>query len=139
MATKPTKPKTSNTVKPADPFATKKDQPIVPGNKDNTPADAPAPEFKRSSRADTLRKTSQITPSDQMRDMMSRMRDIEGADDELEYELAQPVTPETVPKVINHELVADGVVIPDWHTVANLPGNMSRVIRTGASVIRIND
>lgn len=127
MATKPTKTKNPKTV---DPFASKPDQPLVPKNDRDTPAPPSTPDFKRSSRADTIRKAGAITPSDEMRDMLSRMRDIEGVEDEPEYELAESVTPETVPKVINHELVADGVVIPDWHAVANLPGNMSRAIRT---------
>lgn len=129
MATKPTKKKTQ-TPGTADPFAPKPDQPLVPKSDDKAPASPSTPDFRKSSRADTLRKTSQITPSDEMRDMLSRMQDIEGVDDEPEYAVAEPVTPETVPKVINRELVADGVSIPDWHIVANLPGNMSRAIRT---------
>ena len=92
---------------------------------------------KKASQRDTLRATQNITPTDRMRDLMSRMRDIE-ADDETEY--PAPDEPETLPStrvntenlpaVAGERLQAAGVQNPDFHKVANLPGNMSRAIRT---------
>jgi len=44
----------------------------------------------------------------------------------------RPVTPKDVPAVIHREItVSDpNLIEPTWHTVANLPGNMSRAIMT---------
>jgi hypothetical protein len=92
---------------------------------------------KKASQRDTLRATANITPTDSMRDMLSRIRDIE-ADDETEY--PAPEEPETLPStrvntenlpaIAGERLQAAGVQDPDFHKVANLPGNMSRAIRT---------
>jgi len=92
---------------------------------------------KKASQRDTLRATSNITPTDRMRDMLSRMRDIE-ADDETEYPAPEEpenlpstrVNTENLPAVAGERLQAAGVQDPTFHKVANLPGNMSRAIRT---------
>jgi hypothetical protein len=47
------------------------------------PQDTPAPELRKASAAKTTQATGNIQPTDRMRDLMSRMRDIEhdGEDD----------------------------------------------------------
>jgi hypothetical protein len=101
--------------------------------------DAPnTPPLRRASQQDTLRRAGNITPTDDMRNMLNRMRDIENDPDDTGYpDPEEPenlpdvrVTPANLPNVINNQLTAGGVQNPDWHTVANLPGNMSRAIRT---------
>lgn len=94
------------------------------------PDQAQTPQLRRASQADTARATRNITPTDQMRDLMSRMRDIEGEpEDDDGYPEPQEVTPANLPTVINNQLTQAGVQNPDWHTVANLPGNMARGVR----------
>ena len=92
---------------------------------------------KKASQRDTLRATAGITPTDRMRDIMSRVRDIE-ADDDTEYPAPDEpenlpstrVNTENLPAIAGERLQAAGVQDPDFHKVANLPGNMSRAIRT---------
>lgn len=110
-------------------------------------------ELGRSSAADTRAKTAQITPSDDMRAMLNRMQDIDTSDEIDDDEAARragrmtpnmdageirrvipeyPNLPTTVRNdlaVVNQELDASGMVYPEWHTIANLPGYMSRAIR----------
>lgn len=125
-----------------DLFKPKSDQPLSTidspqrDNGDNEP-DRGGDSRKKASQRDTLRATSGITPTDRMRDLMSRMRDIE-ADDETEYPSPEEpedlpstrVNTENLPAVAGERLQAAGVQDPDFHKVANLPGNMSRAIRT---------
>lgn len=137
---KPTKTAEKPASKPVDDiFKQKPDQPIVPGGSDKgekKDGDKPdAPQFKRSSQSDTLRRASGVTPTDQMRDMLSRMRDVEADPDDPGYpqptrDVVQRVTPENLPAVVNDALTRSGVLNPDWHVVANLPGNMAQAIRT---------
>ena len=105
----------------------------VGGDKD-TPTDnrttSNSPKFNRASAAQTLRKTSQITPNADMSNMLSRMRDIEADHDDPGYPEPIPTTPENLPAVINKSIVRAGYQHPDWHTVATLPGNMAQGIRT---------
>lgn len=135
-ADKPTKTKDKSRIDDlGNMFKQKPDQPIVPTNDKDDDQQPEQPAFKRSSQSDTLRKTGNITPSDQMRDMLNRMRDIESDPDDPGYpqptrDIVQRVTPETLPTVINNALSVDGVLNPDWHVVANLPGNMRQGIRT---------
>lgn len=126
-----------------DLFAPKADQPlskVEPEKKDKNAADEPAADNDRRNKvgqADTLRATGNIAPNDRMRDIMSRMRDIE-ADDETEYPTPDEaetlpstrVNTENLPSVAGQALTAAGVLNPEFHQVANLPGNMSRAIRT---------
>lgn len=101
-----------------------------PDQPQNEPTQAQTPPLRRASQADTQRATRNITPTDQMRDLMGRMRDIEGEpEDDEGYPEPQEVTPTTLPTVINHQLTQAGVQNPEWHTVANLPGNMARGVR----------
>lgn len=40
-----------------------------------------------------------------------------------------PVTPQTIPDTLKRSLANAGTVVPEWHMVANLPGNMREPIR----------
>jgi hypothetical protein len=90
------------------------------------------PDMPRASAADTARATSGITPTDAMRDMMSRMRVPDDMDlDDDDGVVPQPIEPRNVPAVIRREIANTdpNAINPDWHVVANLPGNMQRAIR----------
>jgi hypothetical protein len=72
-----------------------------------------------------------------MRDLLGRMRDIEADPDDPGYpdpdqdnQLAHRVDNRNLPAVAGQALDAGGVQSPQFHKVANLPGNMSRGIRT---------
>jgi hypothetical protein len=112
------------------PLANRPEEPRTP------PPETPqAPQQKKSSQADTLRKTSGIH-NPRMGDLLSRMRDIEHDDDdwgfpepEVGTDLTTDVNTENLPSVAGGQLQAAGVSNPDWHKVANLPGNMQRAIR----------
>jgi hypothetical protein len=125
-----------------DLFKPRSDQPLArinddPKDKENNEPEQDRDVRKKASQRDTLRATQNITSTDRMRDLMSRIRDIE-ADDETEY--PAPDEPETLPStrvntenlpaVAGERLQAAGVQDPAFHKVANLPGNMSRAIRT---------
>ena len=124
-------------------FASKQDQPLAKTDplddlkkKAGVGSDKPKITIKKASQADTLSKTAGIG-SDDMADMLSRMRNIE-IDRDLEA-YPEPEPPETLPSVevntanlpavAGQALQAAGVQNPDFHQVANLPGNMSDQIR----------
>lgn len=111
-----------------------------------------SPELKKSSAADTRAKAAQVTPTDDMRAMLNRMQDIDTSDEIDDDEAARragrganldageirrvipeyPNLPATIRNdlaTVNQELDASGAVYPEWHTIANLPGYMSRAIR----------
>lgn len=98
--------------------------------------DEPKVNLRKASQADTLSKTAGIG-SDDMADMLSRMRNIE-IDRDLEA-YPEPEPPETLPSVevntanlpavAGEALQAAGVQNPEFHQVANLPGNMADQIR----------
>jgi hypothetical protein len=102
------------------------------------PKDKPkTPSLKKASQSDTLRATAGITPNERMRDLLSRMRDIDVDPTDAGYPDLEPTTDLTVrvdtenlPVVANKALTAAGTVTPTFHQVANLPGNMNRAIRT---------
>lgn len=121
-----------------DLFKPKADQSLT--KKDNEPeSDKPqgdGDQRKKTRQSDTLRAAGNITPTDRMRDMMSRMRDIE-ADDDDGYPDPEPpenlpstrVNTQNLPAVAGQALQTAGVQDPDFHKVSNLPGNMARAIR----------
>lgn len=125
-----------------DLFKPKADQPLAKSEpepqRDEPQAEPSNDQRKKASQADTLRATQNINPNDRMRDMISRMRDIEANPDDADY--PTPDDPETLPStrvntqnlpaVAGSNLAAAGIQNPDFHQVANLPGNMSRAIRT---------
>lgn len=124
-------------------FGPKLDQPLAKTDplddlkkKAGIGSDEPKVNIKKASQADTLSKTAGIG-SDDMADMLSRMRNIE-IDRDLEA-YPEPEPPETLPSVevntanlpavAGQALQAAGVQNPDFHQVANLPGNMADQIR----------
>lgn len=126
-------------------FGPKLDQPLAKTDplddlkrKAGVGGDKPKVNIKKASQADTLSKTAGIG-SDDMADMLSRMRNIEIDRDLEAYPEPEPEPPETLPSVevntanlpavAGQALQAAGVQNPDFHQVANLPGNMADQIR----------
>jgi hypothetical protein len=124
-----------------DLFTPKADQPLT-----RAEPEAPAPDQdnndgedrrKKSSQQDTLRATQNIHPTDNMRNMLGRMRDIEADDEDDGYPEPEQnnlpdvrVNTQNLPAVAGRAIAAAGVQDPDFHKVANLPGNMARAIRS---------
>ena len=139
---KPTKDKEDDWSGLDDLFAPKADQPLTtrPEPEQDRPRDEPQrddPRGRTASQGDTQRAAGRITPSDDMRNMLNRMRDIETDDEDDGYpepevgtDLTTDVTTDNLPAVAGQALQAAGTSNPDWHKVSNLPGNMSRAIRT---------
>lgn len=106
----------------------------------------------KSSSSNTKSKVSNIAPGDEMRRMMGMINpDI---DDEIDDQEAvrragidnRPRGDEVVvrsvsdlPQVLNNQVrAAGGNLMPEWHTINNLPGYMSRAIRgIGRQVFRM--
>lgn len=92
---------------------------------------------RRASQADTQRAAGGIEPNQRMRDLLGRMRDIDADPDDPGYPDPEPpqdlpdvrVNNQNLPAVAGAALRAAGQQDPDFHKVANLPGNMSRAIR----------
>lgn len=135
-----TKTKTIDVDSLDDLFGPIQDQPLT--TRPETKRDEPATNeprtttLPRASQRDTLRATAGIRPTDQMRDMLNRMRDIPADDEDVPYP-TPPAEGELVvrtardlPTVVGGAMQAAGFQNPEWHTVANLPGNMSRAIRS---------
>jgi hypothetical protein len=124
--------------KPKAPSDLVKSEPEKSKDQDNDADQTARDDRRKSSQADTLRAAGGITPTDRMRDMLSRMRDIDADPDDTGYPDPEPpedlpavrVNTENLPAVAGANLRAAGVQDPDFHKVANLPGNMSRAIRT---------
>jgi hypothetical protein len=136
--------KTKPDVKFDIPFQQDQDHPVAKADpiddlKRNAGTDKSAPEvnIRKASRTDTLNKTAGIG-SDDMSDMLSRLRNIE-VDKDLDAYPTEPEEPETLPStevnnanlpaVAGQALQAAGVQNPEFHQVANLPGNMADQIR----------
>lgn len=104
---------------------------------DDQPKAAPkdVPKLKVGTKADTAKATAGITPTDAMRDLISKINvpvPDEPEEPSRDVVIHEPVTTQNVPAVISKEIaLADpNMVQPTWHAVANLPGNMSRAILT---------
>lgn len=139
-----------------DDLLNKQDKPLDKPAEPKKGKDEPTLDLPSASQADTLRAASNIRPSERMADLMSRMRDIEAEPDDPGYPMTdvevdtdttvgvdEPVLPkppstalsvdvttENLPAIANKELDKAGKVKPDWHKVANLPGNIRQGIRT---------
>lgn len=116
-------------------FREPENHPIAARPEEPKAKDEPRVDLKRASAADTRAATSNITPTDDMRDLLSRINvPDDGYEDDIyvDDEIDEPVTVENLPAMISREIAMTdpNTVNPDWHTVANLPGNMSRAIRT---------
>jgi len=99
--------------------------------------DAPRdPRSNQSSKSNTRNKTSGLsTPG--MADKLANMRDIAPHPDDVPANPEEPTTdiqhrvdPDNLPSVAGQALQAGGVQNPEWHKVANLPGNMKRAIQS---------
>ena len=115
------------------------DQPLANRTPEpETPRTAAAPERKKASAAQTAQATAGIH-NPRMGDLLSRMRNIElepedewdgFPDEEPETLPSTQVNTENLPAIAGQALQAAGQQSPDFHKVSNLPGNMSRAIRS---------
>ena len=120
-----------------DPFQQQAAQPLANRPEEPRGAEQPAaPRMRQATAAATRRAAGNIAPTDQMRDMLSRMRDIEIDPDLADYPEDEPtfdvdvnVNTENLPAVAGQAIAAAGETSPEFHQVARLPGNMSRMIR----------
>jgi hypothetical protein len=95
----------------------------------------PEVNIKKASQSDTLKKTAGLgTP--EMGDMLSKLRNIEidpdldaYPDQDPSTELSTKVNTQNLPAIAGDALQAAGTANPDFHQVANLPGNISAMIR----------
>jgi len=97
--------------------------------------DQPTVDLRKSSQANTLNKTAGLG-SDDMSNMLGRMRDIDVdkdldayPDQDSETVPSVEVNTANLPAVAGQALRAAGVEDPEFHQVANLPGNMADQIR----------
>ena len=134
--------KTKTKTKPdiSDTFKQKPDQPLT--KKDDKKAEKPkdepkgeTPKFKVSSKDETLKKTAGIKMNDRAAELSSKMKDVEADPDDPGYPKHETlpstnVKPDNAPAVINKAMTVKGFLNPEWHIVANLPGNMATAIRT---------
>ena len=97
-----------------------------------------APKMKLATADKTRNAVAALTPTDAMRDMMSRinvpddMMADEPENPDLHDEVPdEPVNPNNVPAVISRAVAASGELStdPEFHQVKNLPGYISRTIR----------
>jgi hypothetical protein len=98
------------------------------------------PKLKVGAAGDTRKATAAMSPTDAMRDMMSKINmPVPAEPDTPSQDVVphEPITPENVPAVISKEIeMSDPTMVqPTWHAVANLPGNMSRSILTLGKVL----
>lgn len=123
-------------------FEPQKEQPIAkvdkPSQKPSDKPKADTPNINRASAADTKRATSNISATDDMRDMMSRMNvPDELVDKEPDLtptpgeEEPKPPTADNVPAMISRAIATTdpNALDPKFHQVKNLPGYLSRAIR----------
>ena len=101
----------------------------------NDTIDGPA-SIKRlptASAASTRAKTNSISPDAEMLSWMNRINPNAGADEpELptqEYNMTTVHSASDVPAVISSAMRSTGTVMPEWHTVNNLPGFSQKNIR----------
>lgn len=114
-------------------FEPRQDQPLIPYAE---PAKS-EPSINKVGQKRTLQKTQGINPTDQMRNMLGKMQDIQLDQSLTDY--PDPDKPETLPStqvnnknlpaIAGQALMAAGTQSPEFHQVANLPGNMSSMIR----------
>ena len=137
-----TKTKTKPDIKFDIPFQQAQDQPLAkvdPLDDLKQKAglgDEPKVNIKKAKQKDTLSRTAGIG-SDDMADMLGKLRNIEVDRDLEAYPEPEPpeqlpsveVNTANLPAVAGQALQAAGVQNPDFHQVANLPGNMADQIR----------
>ena len=135
---KQTKTKTDQPGLDPNMFTPRMDQPLArqePEQPKNQQTDQPR-DLRRASAQRTRQATGSITPTDQMSNMLGRLRNIE-IDPNLEpYPDTEPETMPSVdvntrnlPAVASANLQAAGSQSPEFHQVAALPGNMAAMVR----------
>lgn len=140
---KPTKDKQKDPFSDFDDLFAPRDDKLPAAPEPERRQDEPSPQGgddrrRRASQSDTQRAAGSIEPNQRMRDLLGRMRDIENDPDDPGYPDPEPpedlpdvrVNNQNLPSVAGANLRAAGMQDPDFHKVANLPGNMSRAIRT---------
>lgn len=115
--------------------ASKGDLAKVSSTKQDQQSPLTTADLKKGSKADTMRATSNITPTAAMSDLIGRMNvpvDDVGVDEPENALVHATITPDHVPAVISRAIAMSDphAINPTWHAVANLPGNMSRAILT---------
>ena len=137
-----TKTKTKPDIKFDIPFQQDQDHPLAKTDplddlkKKAGLGDEPKVNIKKAKQKDTLSKTAGIG-SDDMANMLGKLRNIEVDRDLEAYPDEEPpeqlpsveVNTANLPAVAGQALQAAGVQNPDFHQVANLPGNMADQIR----------
>ncbi|MEI6420647.1 MAG: hypothetical protein WCP55_00390 [Lentisphaerota bacterium] len=133
-----TKTKTKSKVNLGPDLDAPTDSPLANRPTPDAPRATVAPERRKASAADTARATSGIhNPA--MAQRLASMRNIEPEVDDDDWGFADPdpemaldteVRTANLPAVAGQALQAAGVQGPDFHKVSNLPGNMSRAIRS---------
>jgi hypothetical protein len=137
-----TKTKTKPDIKFDIPFQQAQDQPLAKVDplddlkKKAGLGDEPKVNIKKANQKTTLSKTAGIG-SDDMADMLGKLRNIEVDRDLEAYPEPEPpeqlpsveVNTANLPAVAGQALQAAGVQDPEFHQVANLPGNMADQIR----------
>ena len=106
------------------------------------------PKFNIGDKTATRAATANIHPTDAMRDAINSINIPDDMLDDMDMDmddteddaptptdtplLPRSVTPENLPDIIHREIAMSDphAINPVWHTVANLPGNMSRAILT---------
>jgi predicted chitinase len=118
-----------------NPFQSQPDQPLTnpnaPTGSNNNPVN-----IRRVDQRTTLNKTAGITPTGDMKNMLGRMRNVSIDPNLPDYPDQQPntlpsidVNTSNLPAVAGQALRVAGVQSPEFHQVANLPGNMAAQIR----------
>ena len=118
-----------------NPFQSQPDQPLTnpnaPAGSNNNPVN-----IHRADQRTTLNRTAGITPTGDMKNMLGRMRNVDIDPNLPDYPDQQPntlpsvdVNTNNLPAVAGQTLKAAGVQSPEFHQVANLPGNISAQIR----------
>jgi hypothetical protein len=134
--------KTKPDIKFDIPFQQDQDQPLARTDplddlkkKAGVGGDKPRVDIRKASQQRTLDKTAGIS-SPEMGDMLSRLRNIEVDPDLAPYDMDEPetlpsvdVNTKNLPAVAGQAIQAAGMQNPEFHQVANLPGNMSDQIR----------
>jgi len=133
-----TKTKTKSKVNLGPDLDAPTDSPLANRPTPDAPRATQAPERKKASAADTARATAGIhNPA--MAQRLAGMRNIEPEVDDDDWGFAEPdtdtaldteVRTANLPAIAGANMQAAGVQSPDFHKVSNLPGNMSRAIRS---------
>lgn len=115
----------------------------LPTEKSSTSSSLTTSDLNRASREKTMAAMRNISPSEEMRAMLNRINVPDDMlDDDDDVDMAAPytrpteVTTDNLPAVISRAMVGSGdvdrdmSVNPEWRAIKNLPGYMSRSIRT---------